>query len=79
MGANYEDERVPINGHPVSIRQCFIRDLHSSNFYTLQVVTLVMPFPKLSQKWIFGDGTPFFGPTPDFKIALKTAIFKIFG
>ena len=34
---------------------------------------------KWSQKWIFVDGTPFFGPTPDFEIALKTAIFKIFG
>ena len=34
---------------------------------------------KWSQKWIFVDRTPFFGPTPDFEIALKTAIFKIFG
>ena len=34
---------------------------------------------KWSQKWIFVDGTPFFGPTPDFEIALKTAIFKIHG
>ena len=34
---------------------------------------------KWSQKLIFVDGTPFFGPTPDFEIALKTAIFKIFG
>jgi hypothetical protein len=25
------------------------------------------------------DGTPFFGQTPDFEIALKTAILKIFG
>ena len=34
---------------------------------------------KWSQKLIFVDGTSFFGPTPDFKIAFKTAIFKIFG
>ena len=34
---------------------------------------------KWSQKLIFVDRTPFFGPTPDFEIALKTAIFKIFG
>jgi hypothetical protein len=34
---------------------------------------------KWSQKLIFVDGTLFFGQTPDFEIALKTAIFKIFG
>ena len=34
---------------------------------------------KWSRKWFFVDRTPFFGPTPDFEIALKTAIFKIFG
>jgi hypothetical protein len=31
---------------------------------------------KWSQKLIFVDGTPFFGPTPDFEIALKSAIFQ---
>ena len=34
---------------------------------------------KWSQKWIFVARTPFFSLTPDFKIALKTAIFKING
>ena len=28
---------------------------------------------------IFVNGNPFFGPTPDFDIAMKTAIFKISG
>ena len=34
---------------------------------------------KWSQNMIFVNGNPFFGPTPDFEIALKTAIFKILG
>ena len=34
---------------------------------------------KWFKKLIFVDGPPFFGPTPDFEIALKMAIFIIFG
>ena len=34
---------------------------------------------KWSQNIIFLDGNLFFGPTPDFEIALKTAILKILG
>ena len=48
------------------------RPLYNSNMAKVFIV-------KWSQKLIFVDGTPFFGPTPDFEIALKTAIFKIFG
>ena len=49
-----------------------LRPLYNSNMAKVSIV-------KWSQNWIFVDGTPFFGPTPDFEIALKTAIFKIFG
>ena len=34
---------------------------------------------KWSQNWICVVRSPYFGLTPDFKIALKTAIFKIIG
>ena len=34
---------------------------------------------KWSQNMIFVDGNLFFGPTPDFERALKTAFFNIFG
>ena len=44
------------------------RPLYNSNTANVSIV-------EWSQKWIFMDGTPFFGPTPDFEIALKTAIF----
>ena len=44
------------------------RPLHNSNMAKVSIV-------KWSQKWIFVDRTPFFGPTPDFEIALKMAIF----
>ena len=49
-----------------------MRPLYNSNMAKVSIV-------KWSQKLIFVDGTPFFRPTPDFEIALKTAIFKIFG
>ena len=48
------------------------RPLYNSNMAKVSIV-------KWPQKWIFVDGTLFFRPTPDFEIAFKTAIFKIFG
>ena len=48
------------------------RPLYNSNMAKVSIV-------KWSQKWIFADEFPFLGPTPDFEIALKPAIFKIFG
>ena len=48
------------------------RPLYNSNMAKVSIV-------KWSQKWIFVDGNPFFGPTPYFEIALKPAVFKIFG
>ena len=45
------------------------------NFIYLQNKSIVF----LSQYFKLSRFTHFFGPTPDFEIALKTAIFKIYG
>ena len=49
-----------------------LRPLYNSNMPKVSIV-------KRSQNMIFVNVNPFFGPTPDFEIALKTAFFKIFG
>ena len=44
------------------------RPLYNSNMVKVSIA-------KWSQNTIFVDGNPFSSPTPDFEIALKTAIF----
>ena len=71
MGNGPNIKKTPKNGYSAGF---FVnpRPLYNSNMAKVSIV-------NWSQIWMFVDGNPFFGSTPDIEIELKTKKFKIFG